>query len=537
MAEAPSPAAASSRVWVMIAAAGLLLGLAGDLFFYSTPAGINVFLFVLLFLFSGAVLIELADRRLSPLNGLLMIPVLFFAAMIAGVCADYLRFWDLLWVGVSLCLVVRFVTVPQFLGGSVSRAGVALLDTAVFGWLETIQVGRRVWEWAAHAYRLKREHVAAGRAVLRGCALAFPVVIVFVVLFSSADMVFADLIEAVIDWLIIDSLGDLIGHLLVIVFFGWAAAGLLKIMLIGPGMPLAAPADTPSPLLPAHLRVQLGKSIPAESASPMPAPSLLPSLGMIEGGIVLASVDALFLVFVAIQARYLFGGRSNINVEGYTYSEYARRGFFELLTVAVFTLALVFVLDRTTKRSDKHEPLFRALAVGLIAMTLVILASAFQRMQLYEDAYGFTRLRVISHVFMVWLALLLIVLAADLFRAFPNLLWIGGMGVAFGFFATLNLLNVDAFIAARNVDRFERTGKIDVYYLTTLTDDAVPATARLLDAEGLSAEEYQQVRRHLQDRLVELDHRRDDRRWLGYHYGEDRAWRVLDHHRDVLRYR
>ena len=51
---------------------------------------------------------------------------------------------------------------------------------------------------------------------------------------------------------------------------------------------------------------------------------------------VLAALDLLFLLFVALQARWLFGGAGVIEATtGLTVSEYARRGFFELVTAAV----------------------------------------------------------------------------------------------------------------------------------------------------------------------------------------------------------
>ncbi len=43
-----------------------------------------------------------------------------------------------------------------------------------------------------------------------------------------------------------------------------------------------------------------------------------------------------------LQFTYLFGGTDNINVEGFTYSEYAVRGFFELVAVAVISLILFY---------------------------------------------------------------------------------------------------------------------------------------------------------------------------------------------------
>ena len=77
----------------------------------------------------------------------------------------------------------------------------------------------------------------------------------------------------------------------------------------------------------------------------------------------LGLTDALFAAFVTIQAAYLFGGRDTLARSGMTYAEYARRGFFELVAVAVLTLALVLVLDWITVRSGKRQQwLFRGLA-------------------------------------------------------------------------------------------------------------------------------------------------------------------------------
>jgi hypothetical protein len=70
-------------------------------------------------------------------------------------------------------------------------------------------------------------------------------------------------------------------------------------------------------------------------------PVLPPFLGFTEAAIVLGSVAVLFAAFVYIQFQYFFGGQANIHIDGYTYSEYARRGFGELITVAVFSLLLI----------------------------------------------------------------------------------------------------------------------------------------------------------------------------------------------------
>jgi hypothetical protein len=54
---------------------------------------------------------------------------------------------------------------------------------------------------------------------------------------------------------------------------------------------------------------------------------------------VLGLLDLLFLTFVVIQVRYLFGGAGRVAATaGLTHTEYARRGFFELVTVTALAL-------------------------------------------------------------------------------------------------------------------------------------------------------------------------------------------------------
>jgi hypothetical protein len=249
---------------------------------------------------------------------------------------------------------------------------------------------------------------------------------------------------------------------------------------------------------------------------------------------VLGSVDVLFVAFVLIQIRYFFGGKANITAQGYTYSEYARRGFYELLAASLMTMLLVVVLDAITHRKRDKEITFRTLSIVMITLTMVMLASAFQRLRLYEDAYGFTRLRVMSGVFMIWLVALFIVLTVQILGHRQQLFWLGCLAAGLCFVFTLNVMNMDGYIASRNIARFDKTGKLDVTYLLSLSDDAIPAIAQLLDRPGL-ADEHELILVRLGQRLYELDRDRAARDWPGYHFGKARAWRALDEYRAVLK--
>jgi hypothetical protein len=213
-------------------------------------------------------------------------------------------------------------------------------------------------------------------------------------------------------------------------------------------------------------------------------------IGFIETTTVLLLVNLLFLAFVAVQFTYLFGGSANVDLAGYTYAEYARRGFFELLTVAILTLTMILGLNWLTRRENKQQiRWFNLNSSVMMGFVLVMLVSAFQRMRLYEAAFGYTRLRLNVYVFMVWLGALLVWFVLSQWVR-PDRFAIGGIVVAIGFLATLNVINPDQFIAQRNIARYQQTGDLDAAHLTTLSDDAIPV---LIDALPVVAGDNQEV--------------------------------------------
>jgi hypothetical protein len=158
-----------------------------------------------------------------------------------------------------------------------------------------------------------------------------------------------------------------------------------------------------------------------------------------------------------------------------TYAHYARRGFFELVAVACLALALLWGLALLARRERPWQRLaFNAACATLIALTFGMLASAFQRMLLYEHAYGYTRLRLYTHSFMIWLALVLGLFLLALLRDRPQLFTFGGFVSALAYLAVLNLANPDALIVRENLARYQATGKLDAYYLAGLSADATP---------------------------------------------------------------
>jgi hypothetical protein len=198
------------------------------------------------------------------------------------------------------------------------------------------------------------------------------------------------------------------------------------------------------------------------------------SLGYVETTTLLITVNLLFLVFVGIQFTYLFGGVAYMQLENFSYAEYARRGFFELLAVAILSVGMILGLNWLTRRESKRQiKLFNGLGTLLIGLVLVMLASAFRRMELYEAQFGYTELRLLVYVFIFWLGMVLLWFVYTLWRR-PERFALGVLLAALGFLVTLNLLNPDAFIARQNLARYAATGGLDAVYLASLSDDALP---------------------------------------------------------------
>ena len=494
---------------MLIVSASLGIGLIGNLLFHASPLGINIFLYVALCTLAALGLLVYLRRPIVRKHAAFAIPAAIFALLLGVRLAPPLILFNTAALLGSLMIVVHFSGTTRFLGGSWLRPLQRTIVTVYIGWIISLQaVVPDCFRWLGQT-NLGSQHMANLRSALRGVLIALPVVAVFTVLLSSADMMFGDLAGQALTLFLPDSASSVFEQLVLIAAFS-------LIFLTACWTMLEDRADS----------VQ---EQDRRSAKPHRF-----RLNMIETSTVLGSVNFLFAAFVLIQARYLFGGQANITTQGYTYAEYARRGFYELLAVSCMTMILLITVESLTYRKRAEEPVFRGLVGLMVGLTFVILVAAFLRLKLYEDAYGFTRIRVMSGTFMLWLTILLGVLLVAILWHRRDLFWIGCLVTSLGFVLTLNLMNMDGFIAGRNIARFEATGKLDVYYLLSLSDDAIPTVATLIENPDLDEFRHTQLLRGLGVRLVELDHDREARGPFGYHIGKSRAWRVLDQHRATL---
>ncbi len=227
-------------------------------------------------------------------------------------------------------------------------------------------------------------------------------------------------------------------------------------------------------------------------------------------------VLAVFAVFLVAQASAMWGGHEFVlRTTGMSYADYVHQGMGQLTVATALTLVTVALTVRKAPRETPGQRLLLRAALGVLCLlTLVVVASALFRMAVYQQAFGFTVLRVLADAFEVWLGLVVVMVLAAGVRLsgwwIPRAALVTGAVMLLG----IGLANPEAWIARQNIERYEETGKIDLDYLTTLGPDATP----VIEA-GLPAEMAQDVigRQHVPSQ-------QDD--WLGWNLGRARADRV-----------
>ncbi|PJF26855.1 MAG: hypothetical protein CUN53_06255 [Phototrophicales bacterium] len=485
---------------------GLIIGLIGNVFFYGKQIGVSFPIFVGLCMGAGLTALRIRRIPMQSVNWALLLPLAFFALMIA-VRADGsvtgLNLLAVLWL--SAMAIYYLPLRRRFDRESWGSHAAAVLHTSVVTPIIPLVESDTAISWIRRRDLFKHDRL---KAVLRGLLLTLPILGVFALLLASADAVFDGMLLNIARLIDIPLSEALIHQILFIGVLSWLAFGALS--LIGarriPAMMDRDEADE-------------------TDAAPAKAKRRPITLSMVETGIVLGGVAALFKIFVLIQFAYFFGGERGLALTNLSYAEYARRGFFELTAVVALSIALLLFLDWTTIRQGRRgKQLFLGLSAVVLLLNLVMLMSAWQRMNLYEQAFGFTHLRVIVQVTMVWMAILLAVTMASLLHIRRNLFSAGLFVCIVGILTTLNAMNLDHFIAERNIARVEQGYPLDMRYLWELSADAVePIIALYTSTDDPIVKEFagQWLVRRYTNRENERQYRAST--IFSYHHGLDTA--------------
>ncbi|WP_280474782.1 DUF4173 domain-containing protein [Nocardia asiatica] len=194
-----------------------------------------------------------------------------------------------------------------------------------------------------------------------------------------------------------------------------------------------------------------------------------------------SALAILFAAFVATQFVVLFGGDDYVQeTSGLTYAEYARTGFWQLSAVTVLTLAVLLIVLRWAAQDTAADRWWlRGLLTTVSLLALVIVASALGRMWTYQQAYGFTVLRLLVEACESWLGLVYVLVIVAVVRLRRAWLPRAVLGTAMATLLVLAVLDPERLIAEKNIDRWQQGRTLDTEYLRTLSPDILPAIDRL----------------------------------------------------------
>lgn len=280
-------------------------------------------------------------------------------------------------------------------------------------------------------------------SVILGLVLSLPALLIIIPLLKSSDAAFSNLIDQFSPKNFFELIGaGMIGLILFILLFGR--------MLAVPNVTRQAPDK--------H------KDSGAE-------PALVITF--------LSVISVVFLLYLFSQLSYFFSAFSGLLPKNFTVAEYARRGFFEMTAVCAINLLIIFLANLICRKKEGKAPLsVRLLSVFFCVFSLVLAATSLSKLFLYIQSFGMTHLRIITSVFVVFLAVIFITVLFRLF--FKKIPYIKVALAAAALLLTVTaFVNVDRVIAKYNIEAY-LSGTLDSIDMDTLHDLDSNATAPYL---------------------------------------------------------
>jgi len=480
------------KYWILLY--GLIVGISFDVLFYDKTLGISYPVYVVLILLIFIASFWGSLRKLNNLIWFFAVPILLLAATFFIYSNQILKILNYLIVPF---LVIMFSSLAagvnksdwsdiRFIGDIVKRVFVP------FGFIHKPFVT---------LFRLNVREGREGRSrvlpkVLLGILISVPVLAIIIWLLSSADIVFKDLFTNI-------PISKIVKHFLVVVsIFVYAACFLWSLL----------------------------KAFDEREKSTYERIKWKLFFDPVILLTILVLINIVYAVFSVIQFAYLFGGSSFVLPSSYTYAEYARRGFFELVVVSIINFGiLLFGIVFVKKENKKIFTAIRAFLTLLVVFTFVLLASAFYRMLVYEQAYGFTYLRVFVQTFMIMLFFLSIVNIIYIWYSKIPIIK-SYFIISLAVYIIMNFANVDVIIAKNNINRYYETGQIDMDYLKGLSYDAVPEMQKLLVSVKDSSEPYEKqiaedIIEDFEEKKIKLE---DQKSWQSFNISRYEAGKIID---------
>jgi len=404
-----------SNLYLIIPLA-LILGMLADYLFYQKSIGVSFFVFSSVIIVFVLMLAGKFDKKISKIQYFILILAVLFSVCVFLRSSSFLSFFNFYGSVYLLFLFFALFLSRNILNFSFSKYIILPLSFFIKSFREA---GLFIEKCKSAIPENKKFGSKEFRSVVKGIIIAAPFLIILCWLLSSADLVFQAYLGKMFNF---DFNLEIILRTLMILVFTYFFLGVFS-KITGE---IQDSGRRPEPTLVLKNNASEGSHLPEDTSEGSHLPedtnegSYLPkeeilkhstasenkSLGFIESSTVLILIELLLLSFIAIQFFYLFGGKDYVwGIEEYiTYSQYAKKGFYELIMASIVSFLLLYGLDKSSLRKNlKEKKIFKVLSAILILEMSVIIYSAWTRMAVYVDGYGLTFSRFLVFVFLLWI--------------------------------------------------------------------------------------------------------------------------------------
>ena len=495
-----------------------ILGIIFNYFFTEKELGISfpIFIGLCIFVFVWSQKNSIT-KNIKSMGWLLILPITLLALTVPMYSNILLRFFDILivvFLMISSSILIKNESIPWEKFEFIKRV---LYQGILYTLRNFFLPIRLIFSLCA----LPKDHKLSSKTknILMGICISIPLIVILLNLLISADMVFGYYLTKSVSWIAyIEFHTILFKWIIILSVFLYLSSYYITLNQSRALESQFKKTKSDSDFF--TLKNPEDHIISSDTIEPKALSFSLPKETMIT---ILLFINTIYLIFTIIQFSYLYGGVTGALPSSFTYAEYARRGFFELIFVTLINLSILLLFIKYKKALDKISKNIINIFLSLtLIFTLIMLFSSNYKLNLYESSYGYTNLRIFVHLFLILLLVFFLITLIGIWRDnFPLTKVL--ILTLLTMYTTLNFVNIERIVATENIKRFEQTAKIDFEYLTTLSYDAFPAIIKLTESnnKGISnkAKEYLHVKK--------LKLSNENRFWYEFNYSKYRAKKLL----------
>lgn len=416
----------------------LLIAILNSILFYGKKLGLSVILFIIpLLIFLYYVLKK--ENKIKNFKGLLfIIPIVILSSTYFIFNNSFFRLLNIPIIIVLFTLMYLYTIKPVY--------NIKTIFSNIFTLLvEPLKHVSNIFNLVGSSISSKLKLSTNTKKILKSSIIVLPIVIIVILLLSSADQIFATIFNKLFSYLnnlsLKKTLMDLIKRMIPICLIFFYLGATINFLLYN------------------YEEIKDNNETKKIKIDNYTIKLLLTILNII------------YLVFDIIQIKSLILHQISMNI---SYAEYARQGFFQLMFVSFINLVIILIAKfSATKKDTKDNIYIINMSIILVILTSVIIVSSFIRMYMYESEYGYTLLRLLVYASLITESLLLIPTIKYILDSKFNIVKYY-MTILITAYTVLNFINVDYIIAYRNVNRYYEKADIDIYYLENTGTDNIP---------------------------------------------------------------